>query len=282
MRECLRFATRFDAACQYVKLGYPVLPIKPGEKRPLTTHGLHDATTNEAVLREWRGRWPEANIAIRCDKLAVIDIDPGASWPPEDLRQEIKATKPALQRTPRGGWHIIFRLPEGKAWGPTTGKIAEHIDTRCGQGCYLMVAPSTTERGRYRWIRPLVPPDDLPLPPAGLIKALDEWERRPLRYESYEGDPAGGPIIEEGCRNAELTRLAGKLRRAGLSQTEIETTLFTANRLRCRPPLPDSEVARIAKSVARYPAGGQINGASVIGRAWAKAIQWRRRHARHN
>ena len=260
-------------------MGYPVLPIKPREKRPLTAHGLHDATTSEAVLREWWGRWPEANIAIRCDKLAVIDVDPGASWPPEDLRQAIKATSPPLQHTPRGGWHLVFRLPPSKQWRPRAGAIATHVDTRCGPGCYLLVSPSRTAQGSYTWIRPLVHPEDLPLPPEGLIKALDELEGRTFRYESYEGDPAGGPIIEEGCRNAELTRLAGKLRRAGLSQTEIETTLFTANRLRCRPPLPDSEVARIAKSVARYPAGGQINGASVIRRAWAKAIRWRRKHA---
>jgi len=59
--------------------------------------------------------------------------------------------------------------------------------------------------------------------------------------------------IGEGGRNDSLTRVAGRLRRSGLSGTELANELHRTNRERCRPPLPEGEVERIAASVARYP-----------------------------
>ena len=61
--------------------------------------------------------------------------------------------------------------------------------------------------------------------------------------------------IVEGGRNASLARLAGKLRRDGLSSLSIETALLETNRERCQPPLDDDEVRAIARSIGRYPAG---------------------------
>jgi hypothetical protein len=58
-----------------------------------------------------------------------------------------------------------------------------------------------------------------------------------------------------GERNTQLTSLAGKLRRNGLSPTVIEAALMAENQLRCDPPLQAAEVARIADSIGRYPAG---------------------------
>ncbi len=52
-----------------------------------------------------------------------------------------------------------------------------------------------------------------------------------------------------------MTRIAGSLRRAGLSASEIEAALAQVNRERCNPPLPDGEVRTIARSVGRYESG---------------------------
>jgi hypothetical protein len=62
----------------------------------------------------------------------------------------------------------------------------------------------------------------------------------------------GSAKIEEGRRNAELTRRAGFLRAAGSSYEEINAALQGINRRDCTKPLPENEVSRIAKSVARY------------------------------
>jgi hypothetical protein len=61
--------------------------------------------------------------------------------------------------------------------------------------------------------------------------------------------------IPEGWRNATLFTLAASLRARGLSRAGIEAALLAENQARCRPPLPEDEVRRIAESAGRYPAG---------------------------
>jgi len=52
------------------------MPLVPGGKRPLTDHGVKDATTDEATIRGWWARWPDANIGIATGHgLVVIDVD---------------------------------------------------------------------------------------------------------------------------------------------------------------------------------------------------------------
>ena len=51
----------------------------PG-KHPRTKGGFKDATDDEAQIRRWWGRWPEANIALATGSgLAVIDLDESLS-----------------------------------------------------------------------------------------------------------------------------------------------------------------------------------------------------------
>jgi P4 family phage/plasmid primase-like protien len=70
-------------------------------------------------------------------------------------------------------------------------------------------------------------------------------------------EPVAGEVdaIREGSRNVELTRIAGHLRRSGLSEAEILAALRQANKGRCRPPLSDEEVEQIACNIAQYPVG---------------------------
>ena len=63
-------------------------------------------------------------------------------------------------------------------------------------------------------------------------------------------------ILPTGTRNDGLARLAGAMRRKGATLPEIETALLEHNVRRCRPPLLDYEVRKIAASVARYAPGG--------------------------
>jgi Bifunctional DNA primase/polymerase, N-terminal len=53
-RELLR------GALTYAGRGVPVFPCEPGGKRPLTADGFLEATTDEALIRGWWGRWPNA------------------------------------------------------------------------------------------------------------------------------------------------------------------------------------------------------------------------------
>jgi hypothetical protein len=58
----------------------------------------------------------------------------------------------------------------------------------------------------------------------------------------------------EGGRNAALTCEAGRLRRLGLSPTELEAALQQMNLERCPSPLARDEVASIARSIGAKPA----------------------------
>ena len=55
--------------------GFHVFPLKKGGKKPLTEHGLLDATMSPDKVNEYWNRWPEVNIGIVTNGLMVIDFD---------------------------------------------------------------------------------------------------------------------------------------------------------------------------------------------------------------
>lgn len=60
------------------------------------------------------------------------------------------------------------------------------------------------------------------------------------------------PPIPDGCRNLSLTSLAGQLHSSGADGESIKATLIKVNESACTPPLPESEIDRIIKSIMRY------------------------------
>jgi hypothetical protein len=262
-----------DAALHYAAAGYRVFPCRPGAKVPATAHGVHDATADADRIAGWWRLQPAANVAIATAGLLVVDIDPaGLCWPgAEAQRAAIKAARPAVQRTPRGGYHLFFALPQGRAWRCSAGLLAQGVDVRAA-GEYVIVAPSIVKGATYQWLRPLPPRDELPPPPDWLAAALDDLEHRrsaPVADSAATGDQGG--VLLAGTRNAGLASLAGRLRRAGLSQHELEAALLAANRARCSPPLAEREVLTIARSIARYlPSGNEMCWA--LRQAWQHAV----------
>jgi hypothetical protein len=268
-------------ALRLARLGYAVFPCRPGRKEPATTHGVLDATTDEATIQGWWARWPDANVALETGRgLVVVDVDHGAKWPGESERESIRQLRPPLAKTPRGGWHIYFRIPFGRAWRNSASRLAEHVDTRADGG-YVLVSPSRTEHGRYVWVRPLLPVNELPEPPSWLIAELDRISRPPeVAGHSFSRPNENVAVLYEGHRNSGLASLAGALRRRGLTQAEIEAALLVANRERCVPPLPEGEVLRIARSIARYPPGpaprpDTRKAFDLLRGSWQRAIRYR-------
>lgn len=255
----------FAAALRYAELGYRVFPCTPGDNKPATKHGFKDATTDAAQVEKWWTAIPDANIGIAAEGLLVVDLDPlepGEANPwlndePEKLL-ELAAAPSAL--TPRGGRHHVFRRPADKAWRCTASRLAPKIDTRTDGG-YFVVPPSARPDGAYQWIEGLeldATPDKLPEPPPWLADALDQ-------IASGRGAANGTPTvpneatgtfesnkIPDGQRNATLARLAGTMRRVGMSQSEMAAALHRVNQDRCLPPVSAARVELIAGSIARY------------------------------
>ena len=242
--------TLLDAALRYAELGYLVFPCKPKQKTPLTPHGFHDATRDEAQIHTWWTRWPDANIAISTQGLLVIDVDPqGRNWPGDPERAATLTTAGAISITPRGGRHYLFAKPIGVTWRCSAGKLAPGVDVRTDGG-YILVPPSSTEDGQYRWVpghELEYPHDQLPNPPDWLAAELAR-----VNGHSIPNITSNGQEIPTGQRNTALTRLAGLMRRGGMTQGEILAALREVNNNRCRPPLDEDEVRRIASSIARY------------------------------
>ena len=149
-----------EAALGYAARGIPIFPLVPLQKRPLTSHGLHDATAETAQVAAWWARWPQANIGMPTGAVAdVIDVDGTrgviAIAP---YLESIRARAIGIVSTPRpGGLH--YYVPPAGDRRNSAGKLLESVDTR-SRGGYVILPPSVTdEHGpgrRYTWLRPLV------------------------------------------------------------------------------------------------------------------------------
>jgi hypothetical protein len=242
------------AARRYAELGYPVFPCAPDQKVPLTEHGFRDASVDPDQVDRWWAQHPAANVGIATEGLVVVDVD-GADnpWPADDPDRALDLAGAPLAQTPRAGRHVWFRQPAGRRWRCTEGRLADKVDTRADGG-YVVVPPSVVEGRPYRWAPGLAlddSPEHLSEPPGWLVAALDALLNPP------SGPEAACPSTEsngipQGHRNAALARLAGTMRRVGMTRSEIAAALQCVNRDRCRPPLPEPEVERVAASVARY------------------------------
>jgi len=155
-----------NAALDYARRGWPVFPFysapggvcscgdpdcdRPG-KHPRTRHGLDDATTDEAQIRGWWTRWPDAGIATvpgRCGYV-VFDLD-GPEAVPEAQRLGLLA-EPTLEVVTgrKGGRHLWYLRPDFEV-GSKQGNLT-HIDIRGDKGCVLL-PPSIHPNGKqYRW-----------------------------------------------------------------------------------------------------------------------------------
>lgn len=219
-------------------------------KHPRTKHGLSDATTAEAALRQWWAFWPQANIGIATGKqfgwVLDIDVDKGGRASFEHLVQQYGSVRRTLrQRTGSGGMHLVFAWPEDGVVRNATG-ILPGIDVR-GLGGYVVWAPSLHRSGRRYEVAydgPIVPADD--------------WLMRLVQAEHRSSVPATaaqpGASIGEGQRNDYLLRLAGALRRRGVAENTVRMALLVENDERCTPPLDTDEVDKIVASSRRWPA----------------------------
>lgn len=259
-------ALLLEAALSYAARGWRVFPChsmrkgkcscgslacaSPG-KHPRTRRGCLDASTDPKTIRAWWVECPDANVAIATGSssggLVVVDIDPrhdgDTTW------GEISGIYGVLPDTPEAltggsGRHIYLESSEpvpSRTNAPGTG-----VDVR-GDGGYVLAPPSNHASGTtYVW--------DVGRPEfTGPVAPVPQWLARLLRPRVEPTKPTADAIIEGG-RNNQLTSLAGALRRKGLTFSEIIPTLLEVNRRRCRPPLDEIEVRRIAEHISTKPA----------------------------
>ncbi len=248
-----RSTTLVSAACEYVKEGFKILPlfgIENGEclcridacsspgKHPIGTlvpNGEKDATDDIKIIRKWWKKHPKANIGLTTTGLLVVDVDgkPGLA----SLKKLPNLPKTAKVKTGRG-FHLYYRFGD-----LTKLNKYEGIDLKTGKG-YVVAAPSQHASGKkYKFVNGLDKMVSLPQ------HIIDQLKPKPVVLSKSKK-------IRKGGRNNALASFAGMVRSLGLNEGQIAELLYKYNELLCSPPLDEDEVARVAKSIARYDARG--------------------------
>jgi len=224
--------------------GWHVFPCWPRTKKPMTAHGWHDASSDEAQVRAWWTKWPDANVAIACkpSHLAVLDCDHGLKNEQgfRDWRERSGLPVTYTVRTGRRddyGVQMYFSdvIPDVGEWtlNGGSGQVKSLGGYVMAAGC---VHPDSGETYEVLIHAPIAPTPDV-------VRALKKAEA-----PGAKGD--GGPFTAN--RNIALTSIAGKLRNAGLSKDAIEVALLQVNADRCVPPMDEAEVKEIAKHAAEW------------------------------
>lgn len=277
-----------EEAARLAELGYAVFPCRDPRnddspdgkkgKKPLTSRGVTDATTDLDKIAKWWEKWPTANIGLACKNCLVLDLDDKdgkhGSDDIETISRSLGQIAPtSTTETGSGGRHLFFARPDleisGRAmvqWqGEPTG-----IDIRVGNQ-YVIAPPSLHESGkRYSWIQPLVAPEQLaPLPQAwadGFLPhknstqaaltsppsapATDELLRRAKRYLDSV-DPAIQGQNGSGKLFWAVTALLWKF---GLDEAVTKRLILERYNRRCEPPWSEKEIDhKISDAKAKPP-----------------------------
>lgn len=146
---------RLNAALDYARKGWPVLPLKG--KKPLTKHGVKDASRDEARITEWWTMWPDANIGLATGAVSgrlVLDIDIKKGKRGDESLRVLEAEHGLLPKTLKsqtasGGSHFVFRMPDVTV--KSRNGVREGIDL-LSDGKYFVAAPSTIDGKTYQWV----------------------------------------------------------------------------------------------------------------------------------
>jgi hypothetical protein len=146
--------TCLEAALWFAMRGWPVLPIKPQSKEPLSRRGVTDATVDSAQIEQWFSKWPNANVGIACGTPGpqVLDID------------DPKAGHAALVSASRfsGPDVATARGRQFYLAGSSAGTIGLGWGELRGTGSYVVAPPSIHPSGKLYVF--LIRPTMAPLP----------------------------------------------------------------------------------------------------------------------
>ena len=140
-------------ALRYCDLGFSVIPIIPGQKKPMIKwEQYQNQRADKAQIEAWWYKWPNANIGIvtgEISDLFVVDIDTEEGQA-NLLEYGFDSIVNPTVKTPRDGQHIYFKYPKGHDITIGAGVI-KGTDFRGNKG-YVLAPPSVNGNGKpYSW-----------------------------------------------------------------------------------------------------------------------------------
>ncbi len=239
-------ASKLEHALELAAQGFKIFPIKAGAKAPpLLNNWPALATGDEQQIHAWWHSDAQINIGIHCEGLLVIDVDAkkGGLETYDQLDELMDLPVTRMHRTPTGGLHMLYRLPEGHPGVPNSVEtLGKGLDIR-STGGYIVAPGSTVEAGEYT----VGFPGDIALAPAWLVERLgrvapkapaasvpDAPDLSVERARAYLA--AQEPAIEGQGGDAHTFAVACGLRDQGVSRMQAYALLQDEWNGRCSPP----------------------------------------------
>jgi hypothetical protein len=261
-----------EAAHRYLALGWSPLCLCPPDhvgvgreharqcdhpgKRPLPDGGTWKRWQAERPstrqLEDWWKAHPNANVGMALGPVSgVVRVDVEGTTGEARLQELSGGDLPETAEFTSGvGRGLLYAIPPGVELRTTSERgEGAHQEVRIqAKGAQTVLPPSRHQSGRrYEWVVGGSPDQIAPAPaPKWLLDLL-----APGRPRESSTPLAEGELIPQGRRDDTLTSMAGTMRRRGFDEAAILAALKVTNE-RCDPPLPEDQVAKIARSVGRY------------------------------
>jgi hypothetical protein len=235
-----------DWALAYAAAGMAVFPVG-ANKKPLTEHGVKDATTDADQIRAWWARWPHAEIGWAVPSgVVVVDLDrkAGADGLKDFFEHEgieADAFETAIAVTPSGGRHLVFDA-KGEAYKNGVRVNGSPIDLRTSGG-YIVLPRSGNGR---EWLKPLSTPlapapawlpAKPPDAPAGEAKAFT-GEASPDALDALKRACQAIETAVNGAQETTLNNHAFHIgRRIGAGQLDAGAAISALNAAAARMPV---------------------------------------------
>ena len=159
-----------DWALDWAERGWPVFPLKPGDKIPLfgnphkgqtddqgkpvrcdgrcglVGHGVLDATRDPEKIRKWWSQNPRAGIGGSTEGRIIFDFDINHG---AEVKRCFPETRRHISGRGNGNYHAVYRVGGAVAdsQGPGTNVLGKGIDIRAGAGAYVVLPPSKHPEG---------------------------------------------------------------------------------------------------------------------------------------
>ena len=246
-----RFPTPLDGALFMASLGIPQTPLRPRTKAPFLPEFHKLATTDAVQIRKWAEMYPECNFGSvgREGEFFVFEADS------TEVRKRFEATgnqftSKLIVASRAGRGHRWYRHAAGVK--NIQQAFTKHGDFSIRAENMQCVSPGSVHPDtgeQYRLIS------------AGAPEVPTQAEI--AFWESERGENKGKKEIPRNERgkvahgniHGWLLREAGKMRRMGHIQDEIETVLLRRVHEECEEPIDEIKVKAMAKSICNFSVG---------------------------
>lgn len=250
-----------ETAILYAEKGLSVILVDPESKAPLHKFKDKEPFTPKEV-KEMFTRFPNAGLALRTDKFAVIDVDRhhGDGVKSLDKLGITDCFKNTLfERTQSGGYHFFFYQPKVRL--KQSIGLWPDVDLKVGYNSYVVVSPTPGYKV-LNWTGIKEFPDELldviltqskqeKVSRQSVIdKAFTKWGRGPSENTVKMFRMLKDGLGEEGVRNNNLTFLAGCLMARNLDTQLVIDLCLMANE-HTEKSLPEIEAFNTITSIIR-------------------------------